>query len=118
MAVDQWHKNSNEAERVERYIYDDFKLKTPVYLYGLYQMVSALQGLNTATKPCLLRQVLVKMLKWPQSSDHDSWAVLLHIFYAFKNQSNFECKLMSVCDQWWPITGSYLALDRVADTII
>ena len=79
MAVDPWHKYSNEAERAKRYIYDDFKLKTPVYLYGWYKMVSALQGLNTATKPCLLRQVLVKMLKLPWSCGQCFYTYFMHL---------------------------------------
>ena len=41
MAVDPKHRYSNEAERANWDIYDDFNLKKPFGLHGLYQNISA-----------------------------------------------------------------------------
>ena len=46
MAVEQWHRYLNEAERHNWDIYDDFKLKKPFDLQGLYKNISALEGLT------------------------------------------------------------------------
>ena len=44
MAVDSQHKYSNEAEWANKYIYDDFKLKKPFGIHGLYKnILSALR---------------------------------------------------------------------------
>ena len=42
MVVDQQQRYSNEAERANWDIYDDFKLKKPFGLHGLYKHNSAL----------------------------------------------------------------------------
>ena len=47
MTVDPWHtcnKYSNEEERTNKAIYDDFKLKKPFGFHGSYRNISALQG--------------------------------------------------------------------------
>ena len=46
MAVDPYHRYSNEAERDNKEIYDDFKLKKPFGLHGLYKKISAWLGLG------------------------------------------------------------------------
>ena len=42
LPVDPWHTYLNEAERANWDIYDDFKLKKPFGLHGLYNYMSAL----------------------------------------------------------------------------
>ena len=42
MAVDPKHGHSNEPERANLDIYDDFKLKKPFSPHGLYKNISAL----------------------------------------------------------------------------
>ena len=42
MAVDPWHGYSNEAERANKVVYDDFELKKPFGLYGFYKNNSVL----------------------------------------------------------------------------
>ena len=49
MAVDPYHRYSNEAERANEDIYDDFKLKKPFGLHGLCKDNSALYGLKIRT---------------------------------------------------------------------
>ena len=47
MAVDSQHRNSNESERSNRCIYDDFKLKKPHFgFHDLYKNMSELSGLH------------------------------------------------------------------------
>ena len=47
MAVDPWHRYSNESERANEDIYDDFKLKKPLYVRCFFlQIISALWGLR------------------------------------------------------------------------
>ena len=40
MVVDPWHRYSNAANRAD--FYDDFKLKNPFGLHGLYKQISSL----------------------------------------------------------------------------
>ena len=42
MAVDPLHKYSNESERANKDIYDDFKIKKPFGLHGFYKKNSTL----------------------------------------------------------------------------
>ena len=42
MAVDLYHRYSNESERANGDIYDDFKYTKPFGLHGLYESISAL----------------------------------------------------------------------------
>ena len=42
MVIDPYHRYSNEAERANQAIYDNFKLKKHVCLHGLYKSISAL----------------------------------------------------------------------------
>ena len=44
MAVNPLHRYSNESERTNWDIYNDFELKKPFGLHGLYKHNSALQG--------------------------------------------------------------------------
>ena len=46
MAVDPQHRYSNEAERANYVIYNDFKLKKPFGLHGLYKKILTLSGLD------------------------------------------------------------------------
>ena len=42
MVIDPWHRNSNEAERANEDIYDDFKIKKPFGFHGLKKNNSSL----------------------------------------------------------------------------
>ena len=42
MAVDPQHRYSNESERLNEDIYDDFKMKKPLDLHELYKKNSTL----------------------------------------------------------------------------
>ena len=42
MAVLPWHMYSKESERPNEEIYDDFKLREPFDLHGLYESISTL----------------------------------------------------------------------------
>ena len=47
MDVDPQHRYLNEAERANKAIYDDFKLKKPFGLHGLHTNISALWVLKS-----------------------------------------------------------------------
>ena len=42
MAVDQYHRYSNDSERANQHMYVDFKLKKPFSFHGLYKNMSEL----------------------------------------------------------------------------
>ena len=46
MVVEPYHRYSNEAERANKDIYDDLKLKKTLNLYDFYKNISTLQALK------------------------------------------------------------------------
>ena len=46
MAVDPWHRYSNETERANLYIYDDFKLENPLFSMAYIKKVSVIEVNN------------------------------------------------------------------------
>ena len=62
MAVDPWHRYSNEAETAD--IYNDFKFKNSLISMVYTKNISALQGLKSGILPSeLLSIILVKFYR-------------------------------------------------------
>ena len=63
MAVDPYHRYSNETERNDKDIYDDFKSKKPFCLHRLYKIFQRFEGSDLFVGAALTRVNVIEVLR-------------------------------------------------------
>ena len=62
MAVDPYHRYSNETERDDKDNYDDFKSKKPFCLHRLYKICQRFEGYDLFVGAALTRVIVIEVL--------------------------------------------------------